>query len=238
MSNLRRPKVKARGKRPSHGQPKRGAAGTRERVIAASLELFNRRRERGVTTNHIAAHLEISPGNLYYYFKNKEEIVFEIYRQLETELLACLALPPGRSLSLADIATYLQAVFEILWRYRFFFRELPSLVGRIPAVRARYAALIDEVLGRARAIYQGLADAGIMEATPEQIERLAQNSWIVTVYWFTFLETRSGGESVTQTDARAGVLQLVALFYPYLSGAGKHFVDNALDEALGRAVSP
>lgn len=228
MSNRQRRKTGPRADKPIG----RAAAGRRARVIAASLELFNRKRERDVTTNHIAAYLEISPGNLYYYFKNKEEIISELYRQLEQELLACLTLPAGRRLSLEDIATYLHAVLEILWRYRFFFREASSLVGRIPAIHARYAVLIDDVLGRARAIYAGLAEAGMLEATAEQIERLARNSWIVTVYWFTFLETRARHENVTQKDAREGVLQLVALFYPYLSMPAKRFLDGAIDRVL------
>ena len=225
-----------------HGQsdaPKGAAdAGTRERVIAASLALFNRDRERHVTTNHIAAHLGISPGNLYYYFRNKEEIIFEIYLRLEKEFLACLALPRGRPLSLDDIATYLHGIFEILWRYRFFFHELPSLVERIPAVRERYADLVDKVLACARSIYQGLAHEGIMEATPEQVDMLAKNSWIVTVYWFTFLETRGGHETVTREDSRRGILQLVALFYPYLRAPAKRFVDGAIGPALESASPP
>ena len=51
--------------------------GNRERIIEASLELFNERGTRSVTTNHIAAHLSISPGNLYYHFPNKEALVVD-----------------------------------------------------------------------------------------------------------------------------------------------------------------
>ena len=36
---------------------------TRDRIAQASLELFNAQGERSVTTNHIATHLGISPGN-------------------------------------------------------------------------------------------------------------------------------------------------------------------------------
>lgn len=37
---------------------------TYTRIIDASLALFNEEGERNISTNHIAAHLGISPGNL------------------------------------------------------------------------------------------------------------------------------------------------------------------------------
>lgn len=51
---------------------------TRDRIIHSATELFNDQGERNITTNHIAAHLGISPGNLYYHFRNKEDIIHSI----------------------------------------------------------------------------------------------------------------------------------------------------------------
>ena len=54
---------------------------TRDRIIHSATELFNDQGERNITTNHIAAHLGISPGNLYYHFRNKEDIIHSIFDQ-------------------------------------------------------------------------------------------------------------------------------------------------------------
>ena len=155
-------------------------------------------------------------------------VVFELYLQIESHFLAALALPRGRALAIQDIATYLQALFDIFWRYRFFFHELPVLVERVAGVRERYAELVERVLALGRSIYEGFVREGIMEATPAQIERLVKNSWIVTVYWFTFLETRGRRDSLAPQDSREGILQLVSLFEPYLRPAARKFVDDAV----------
>lgn len=59
---------------------------TRDRIVAESLELFNAQGERNVTTNHIAAHLGMSPGNLYYHFRNKQAIIAELFAQYEAQV--------------------------------------------------------------------------------------------------------------------------------------------------------
>ena len=65
----------------SHAKPNK----TKDRILQISLQLFNERGERLVTTNHIAAELGISTGNLYYHFRNKQEIIKELAQQYQAD---------------------------------------------------------------------------------------------------------------------------------------------------------
>ena len=69
---------------------------TRDKIVYAALELFNEHGERSITTNHIAEHIEISPGNLYYHFRNKQEIVRDIFTLYSAEAFRAIY-PNSRS---------------------------------------------------------------------------------------------------------------------------------------------
>ncbi len=79
---------------------------TRDKIVYAALELFNEHGERSITTNHIAEHIEISPGNLYYHFRNKQEIVRDIFTLYSTELLERFTPIQGQQESLTLLKTY------------------------------------------------------------------------------------------------------------------------------------
>lgn len=52
---------------------------TRQRVLDAAIGLFNDRGAGTVTTHDSAKACAISPGNLYYHLRNKEEIVRALF---------------------------------------------------------------------------------------------------------------------------------------------------------------
>src|SRR5512135_1912803 len=94
---------------------------TRTRIADAALALFNADGTHAISTRHVAAKLDISPGNLYYHFGNKEEIVLALYERIEHELLGILAPPATPIASFDAILAYLDRLFAHLWQYRFFY---------------------------------------------------------------------------------------------------------------------
>ena len=92
---------------------------TRERILETGLALFNRDGAPQVTTADIADEMNISPGNLYYHFDNKDEIVFELYARYEEGVLPLYADRAGRPLDVDDLWLWLHLLFERMWNYRF-----------------------------------------------------------------------------------------------------------------------
>ena len=87
---------------------------TRELIVQNSLELFNQQGERSVSTNHIAAHMEISPGNLYYHFANKQAIIAVLFTQYEALVEGFLRPPQGRAATVEDKRFYLEALLSAM----------------------------------------------------------------------------------------------------------------------------
>ncbi|KPB74004.1 TetR family transcriptional regulator [Pseudomonas syringae pv. maculicola] len=104
---------------------------TRERIVQTSLELFNQQGERSVTTNHIAAHMDISPGNLYYHFANKQVIIAELFREYELLVGSFLTLPADRPPTMEDKRDYFLAIIDAMWRYRFLHRRAGSALSAL-----------------------------------------------------------------------------------------------------------
>ncbi|WP_068827532.1 TetR/AcrR family transcriptional regulator [Pseudomonas sp. BMS12] len=198
---------------------------TRDRIVDASLELFNAQGERNVTTNHIAAHLGMSPGNLYYHFRNKQAIIAELFAQYESRVDTFLRRPEGRALTVEDKTFYLQALLAAMWHYRFLHRDLEHLLESDAELAERYRAFARRCLLGATDIYRGFAEAGILAMDAQQIEALTLNSWIILTSWVRFLCTmRSDSGDLNEEMMRRGIYQVLALEGGYTTAEAREGV--------------
>ncbi len=223
-----------RNKRPARqtAMPPRKTAlpqDTRTRIVDAALALFNGDGAHAVSTRHVAAKLGISPGNLYYHFANKEEIVLALYERIETELLVILAPPQAPVPSFDAVLAYLDRLFAHLWDYRFFYRDLTGLLQDVPGLKERYRLLAGRAQENARQIFRRMIEQDWMEATDEQVELLAANAWIVLSQWFTYWQVMSRRKSIQSADIHEGIRHLVALFSPLLKAPQRRQVQRLLE---------
>ncbi|MEL7937991.1 TetR/AcrR family transcriptional regulator [Pseudomonas delhiensis] len=185
---------------------------TRDRIVQESLALFNAQGERSVTTNHIAAHLGISPGNLYYHFRNKQAIIAELFAEYEARVDDFLRLPDGRALTIEDKTFYLEALLAAMWRYRFLHRDLEHLLESDAELAAAYRAFARRALVNAKAIYRGFVEAGILRMDEIQLEALTLNAWIILTSWVRFLcTTHQVIGDLSEELLRRGIYQVLAL---------------------------
>lgn len=199
---------------------------TRERILETSLALFNRHGAPQVTTANIADEMGISPGNLYYHFRNKDQIVFELYAAYETRVLPLYADPGGRPLGVDDLWLWLHLLFEQMWAYRFLYRDLDELAAHDRRLGRRVGALLSRTAATVIEWCRAMARAGTLHASGREIEALAHNVVLVTAYWPSYERIRRAGEGDAGVDAGRVAYQALALFAPYLSAGARVHLDR------------
>jgi AcrR family transcriptional regulator len=205
---------------------------TRERIVETSLRLFNEFGEPNVTTTVIADELNISPGNLYYHYRNKDEITNKIFDSFEREIDALLAAPARRAANVEDLWLFLHLLFEAIWRYRFLYRDLNDLLSRNRLLEVHFKQILARKVAAAEALCRGLAEAGALSATPGEIDALATNMAVVITYWLSFEYVRNPRNPQEGPIAARGAYQVMALLTPFLVGESRAHVERLAQEYL------
>lgn len=201
---------------------------TRDKILNASLALFNEKGERNVTTNHIAAHLGISPGNLYYHFRNKEDIVHAIFgeyvRHLETAFT-----PHDDGPTLDVLMSYLDGVFYTMWEFRFFYASLPDILARNPALHQEYFEVQQQLAERVIAILRSLKDEAILIIDDQDLPDLAHTVKIMVTFWISYQTTQAVEAAITRPVIYQGVLKVLFLIRPYLAPQARETIARLED---------
>jgi AcrR family transcriptional regulator len=208
---------------PEKKRPRR----TRERILETSLALFNRFGAPQVTTANIADEMNISPGNLYYHFRNKDEIVLELYEAHEAGVLPLYVSRGGRHVEVDDLWLWLHLLLERMWGYRFIYRDLDELASSNRKLGKRVGALLRKGAATVIELCRGMVDAGTVRASDREIEALAENALLVATYWSSYDRIRRGApDDASEVDAGRAAYQVLALFAPYLAPHARAHLDR------------
>jgi AcrR family transcriptional regulator len=162
----------------------------RKRIIDTALTLFNAKGTGAVSTNHIADAAGISPGNLYYHFHNKEDIIRVLFQRLFTAWDEIFQLPTNRDPSMVDLEAMIAANYQVIWEYRFAYRELAALLRNDPELQERYLAVRQRGYQGFVHLIEEFVTAGVLSppADPQDLVILTELCWIVSEQWPLNLE--------------------------------------------------
>ena len=183
------------------------------RILKQALDLFNKQGTRTVTTNHIAKACDMSPGNLYYYFKNKEQIIAAIFEKMiadwDDEVVDMGGLALDRLLD-----EQLEKTFKYVWTYRFIHRELAALLDRDSRLKARCHEVLQQRLFEIVTLIIAFEQGGYIKKLEEE-ERgfIAKTALYYGLFWQPYLEVI--GERPTKKNVLHGVNMIRLLLKPY-----------------------
>jgi AcrR family transcriptional regulator len=185
---------------------------TRNRILVASLLLFNEHGEPGTTTNRIADEVDISPGNLHYHFAKKAQIVDALLDEFRADAAPALATPDETSLD--DFWVFLHLLLELTGTYRFLFRDLELLTEAYPAV--------GRVLGHfARALssvfelhLRHLVAGGVLQIENEDFSTVARNLAVIALFT-NRLDRLTGRQDAADEAALRVATSVLAALRPF-----------------------
>lgn len=192
--------------------------GNRDRIVLEALRLFNENGFDFVSTNQISRELGISPGNLYYHFRNKEEIASELYSRMTDEVRANGSW--DSPVTSAGVARVYVVSLDIIQRFRFVFADSTTLMRASPAIASRHRKSLSWATDRLIALFEELRALGHFrqpDLAGSSVGRCAATTAVVFVGWWQYLGAVHGERVAGRGDVGEGARQAFSVVEPYLT---------------------
>ncbi|HEY0680514.1 MAG TPA: TetR/AcrR family transcriptional regulator [Chitinophagaceae bacterium] len=199
---------------------------TKEKILHASLKLFNAHGIDQVTVRDIAKEINISHGNLCYHYPGTNDIILALYNNLVTKISAILdALEPDENI-VRSHAQATQNIFELLYSYKFFFLNFIEITRRIKSIKKTHYELIEQRKHQVRHFFEILRQEGVFrkDLSNEQYEFLIMQCFVYGDFWISNSEVMYKGPAAEKINYY--VKGYLALFNPYFTEKGKSWAGD------------
>ena len=192
---------------------------TAERILEVTLALFNRFGEPNVSTTLISSELGISPGNLYYHYPARDELINALFERYERSL-GELLLAAHEAGDVEDAWFFLHSLFELVWDYRFLYRDLNDLLSRNRLLETRFQVVLDDKMRAVRGMLATMERTGAVDMDSGAPEPVATAMVVVLTYWLSFEYVRDPRRALEPEHAQRalmrGAYHVLTLLVPYM----------------------
>lgn len=195
-------------------KPKRSK--TKDKILATALGLFNNEGESQVSSVDIASVMGISPGNLYYHYKGKDEIISALFQDFEDEIKLVLGAAITEPLALKDNWVYLYIIFEEIYDFRFFYKNISEILTRIPNLRGPFSRILAMKEQAVFLLISTLHEAGHLVFEEGEKGALAGRISQHFTFWLQYHDLRYG-TATPKSLIDAGVFATLVQITPYWS---------------------
>lgn len=195
---------------------------TAERILEVTLDLFNRFGEPNVSTTLISSELNISPGNLYYHYPAKDELINALFDRYERGLDQLLQAAPSVK-NVEDAWLFFHMLFELIWQYRFLYRDLNDLLSKNRRLETHFQFVLKHKSRAVRSVLDGLSSHSAVRLQGTEVEPIATSMVVVLTYWLSYEYVREPRRALEPESASASLLRgayhVLNLITPFLEPA-------------------
>jgi len=206
---------------------------TAERILEVTLDLFNRFGEPNVSTTLISAELKISPGNLYYHYPAKDELINSLFDRYERSLNELLAAADGVR-NVEDAWLFFHMLFELIWTYRFLYRDLNDLLSKNRRLETHFQTVLKNKSAAVQSVLDGMGRGNAMRISMREAEPVATAMVVVLTYWLSYEYVRDPRNALEPASAGAALLRgafhVLSLLTPYLEPAQREHLQKLVGQ--------
>ena len=192
---------------------------TAQRILEVTLELFNRFGEPNVSTTLISAEMGISPGNLYYHYPAKDELINALFDRYELALNELLNASDNVR-DVEDAWFFMHSLFELIWQYRFLYRDLNDLLSKNRRLETHFQNVLKNKTRSVRALLESMNRRGALQMDSREMESTATSMVVVLTYWLSYEYVRDPRRALEPESAQAALMRggqhVLNLLVPYL----------------------
>ena len=193
---------------------------TAERILDTTLDLFNRLGEPNVSTTLISAEMGISPGNLYYHYPAKEGLITRLFERYDTALTELLR-AADEVRNVEDAWLFFHMLFELIWDYRFLYRDLNELLSNNRKLETQFPFLLQRKTRAVQAVLDGLGrGAAPSPSAGGHAAPVATAMVVVLTYWLSYEYVNNPRKALEPENAGSAMLRVafhvLSLLAPYL----------------------
>ncbi|MBK9591583.1 MAG: TetR family transcriptional regulator [Crocinitomicaceae bacterium] len=194
---------------------------TKRLILDTALNLFNEKGLAQVSLRTIAESMRISPGNLTYHFKKREEIVEALYYEFVAEVEERFEEMNLSEIKLNLVFDLILMLTETRLKYRFLMRDFTTLIAENPSIKKHYVAVIKKRKSQSMGIFDHLIELKILRPAEleNEYEHLYERIQILGNFWIT--SALMQGNKMTNATVERNFEMVVQIMYPYLTNKGK-----------------
>jgi len=114
----------------------------------------------------------------------------------------------------------MHTLFEIIWQYRFLYRDLNDLLSKNRRLETHFQAVLKNKTRAVTALLNGMSRSGAVSIDSREVEGTATSMVVVLTYWLSFEYVRNPRKALEPENAQLTLLRgaqhVLNLLVPYL----------------------